>query len=129
LIHRLSVRAGAPDPVVDIPLPAAEVDRSRLVKPGIVIIMVICGFLAGAPPAGVAASGAAVMLITRSREPRLVYDEVDWGLLVFFVGLFIIVGGAEKAGLTARLLGFANHWNLHHPAVFTLLVAVAVERG
>jgi Na+/H+ antiporter NhaD/arsenite permease-like protein len=64
------------------------------------------------------------MLITRTREPRLVYEEVDWGLLVFFIGLFVIVGGAEDAGLTGHLLAFANHWNLHHPAVFTAVVAV-----
>jgi len=36
-------------------------------------------------------------LITRTRDPHLVYEEVDWGLLVFFVGLFLIVGGAENA--------------------------------
>jgi len=40
------------------------------------------------------------MLITPHAHPRLVYDEVDWGLLVFFVGLFLIVGGAENSGLT-----------------------------
>jgi Na+/H+ antiporter NhaD/arsenite permease-like protein len=124
LIHFLSVRAGARDPMVEIPDPIVAIDTSRLVKPGIVIAMVIVGFLVGAPPAIMAASGAAVMLITRSREPRLVYDEVDWGLLVFFIGLFIIVGGAEKAGLTEHMLRYAVHWNLHHPAVFTLVVAV-----
>jgi Na+/H+ antiporter NhaD/arsenite permease-like protein len=124
LIHFLSVRAGARDPMVEIPDPIVAIDTSRLVKPGIVIAMVIVGFLAGAPPAIMAASGAAVMLITRSREPRLVYDEVDWGLLVFFVGLFIIVGGAEKAGLTEHMLRYTVHWNLHHPTVFTLVVAV-----
>ena len=56
------------------------------------------------------------MLITRTRDPRQVYEEVDWGLLVFFVGLFLIVGGAEKAGITARLLEIADHWNLHDPS-------------
>jgi Na+/H+ antiporter NhaD/arsenite permease-like protein len=64
------------------------------------------------------------MLITRGREPRLVYDEVDWGLLVFFVGLFIIVGGAERAGPTEQLLRLTHHWNLHHPLVFAVVVAV-----
>jgi Na+/H+ antiporter NhaD/arsenite permease-like protein len=34
----------------------------------------------------------------RTVDPRKMYDEVDWGLLVFFLGLFIIVGGAERAG-------------------------------
>jgi len=125
LIHLLLVRFGARDPSVhQIPKEPAAVDHTRLVKPGLVILLVIAGFFAGVPPALMAAFGAAIMLITRTRDPHLVYEEVDWGLLVFFVGLFIIVGGAEKAGITDHLLGFANHWNLHHPASFTVVVAV-----
>jgi Na+/H+ antiporter NhaD/arsenite permease-like protein len=73
-------------------------------KPVVVLTIVLAGFLLGAPPALMAAVGAALLLITRTVEPRKVYDEVDWGLLVFFVGLFIIVAGAHRAGLTARLL-------------------------
>ena len=125
IIHLLLVRFGARDPsVAQIPKEPTTVDHVRLVKPGLVILLVIAGFFSGAPPALMAAFGAAIMLITRTRDPHLVYKEVDWGLLVFFVGLFIIVGGAEKAGITDHLLGFANHWNLHHPAGFTVVVAV-----
>ncbi len=69
------------------------------------------------------------MLITRSREPRLVYDEVDWGLLVFFVGLFLIVGGAEKAGVTERLLDVRQQWNLHHPGDFHRGCGGTLQRG
>jgi Na+/H+ antiporter NhaD/arsenite permease-like protein len=72
----------------------------------------------------VAAVGAAVLLITRTMEPRLVYDEVDWGLLVFFVGLFVIVGGAERAGLTAGLLHPFAAWNLHRIWVYASVTAV-----
>jgi Na+/H+ antiporter NhaD/arsenite permease-like protein len=71
-----------------------------------------------------AALGAAVLLITRTLEPRKLYKEVDWGLLVFFVGLFLIVGGAEKAGIVARLLDLASHWNLQQISVFTIVVAL-----
>jgi Na+/H+ antiporter NhaD/arsenite permease-like protein len=99
---------GAQDLVTVLPDPIGVVDRSRLTKPGIVMLMVVAGFLAGLPPALVGAFGAAMMLITRSREPRLVYDEVDWNLLVFFVGLFVIVGGAEMAGLTDCLPSLTN---------------------
>jgi len=56
-----------------------------------VAALVLGGFLAGFPPALVASVGAAVLLITRTRDPHLVYEEVDWSLLVFFVGLFLIV--------------------------------------
>ena len=64
------------------------------------------------------------MLITRTRDPHLVYEEVDWGLLVFFIGLFLIVGGAENAGLTRYLLGFGERLNMQHLAVFTLITAI-----
>jgi Na+/H+ antiporter NhaD/arsenite permease-like protein len=101
----------------------AAVPRGNLVKAGLVILLVLAGFLAGLPPAQVAAVGAALMLITRTHEPRLVYDEVDWGLLVFFVGLFLIVGGAENVGLTERLLDFGKQWNLQHTATFTIVTA------
>jgi Na+/H+ antiporter NhaD/arsenite permease-like protein len=75
------------------------------------------------PPAMMAAIGAALMLITRSRNPRLVYEEVDWGLLVFFVGLFLIVGGAQNSGLTGYLFEIAERFNLQNAGIFTIVTA------
>jgi Na+/H+ antiporter NhaD/arsenite permease-like protein len=94
-----------------------------LLKPGIVVVMVLAGFFAGIAPPLVAAFGAAIMLITRTRDPRLVYEEVDWGLLLFFSGLFLIVGGAENAGLTADLLQVGRKLNLQNVGIFTLVTA------
>jgi len=108
--------------VESIPLP--PLDFSRLAKPMVVVAVVIAGFVAGVPPALMAALGAAALLITRTIEPRKLYQEVDWGLLVFFVGLFLIVGGAEDAGIVARLLTLARHWNLQRLDVFTVVVVV-----
>lgn len=103
----------------------ARLERHSLrMKPVVVLAFVLAGFLAGAPAAIVAAVGAAVLLITRTMEPRRVYDEVDWGLLVFFVGLFVIVGGAERAGLTELLLRPFAAWNLHRIWVYAPLTAV-----
>jgi Na+/H+ antiporter NhaD/arsenite permease-like protein len=101
-----------------------HINASQFYKPAIVIALVLIGFVAGVPPAMVAAIGAALMLITRTREPRLVYDEVDWGLLVFFVGLFLIVGGAENAGLTSYLFQAADRLNLHNAGIFTAVTAL-----
>jgi Na+/H+ antiporter NhaD/arsenite permease-like protein len=104
-----------------IPLP--PLDLSRLTKPAIVVTAVVIAFFADVPPAMVAALGAAVLLITRTFEPRKLYEEVDWGLLVFFVGL-MIVGGAQNAGIVGKFLGIAEHWNLHKPGVFTVAVTL-----
>ena len=104
-----------------IPLPA--LDLSKLTKPVIVATIVVGGFFVGVDPALMAALGAAILLITRTLEPQNLYKEVDWGLLVLFVGLFLIVGGAENAGITGKLLEIAHHWNLQHMGVFTITVA------
>ncbi len=116
-------RKGPEEAVAELPVATLEVDRRALVKSGIVAMLVLAGFIAGLPPALVAAVGAAAMLITRTRDPRRVYDEVDWGLLVFFVGLFLIVGGAENAGLTNQLHRVGQMLNLQNAAVFTLVAA------
>jgi Na+/H+ antiporter NhaD/arsenite permease-like protein len=91
-------------------------------KPVVVLALVLGGFLAGVPPALAASMGAALLLITRSVEPRRVYAAVDWGLLVFFIGLFIIVAGAERAGLTAAILTPLSRWGLQR---LPLLVGAA----
>jgi Na+/H+ antiporter NhaD/arsenite permease-like protein len=74
-------------------------------------------------PQGDLLKAGIVILMTRRHEPRQVYDEVDWGLLVFFVGLFLIVGGAENVGLTARLVELGKHWNLESAHTLTIVTA------
>lgn len=123
VLHLMFGQEHAQAPLAEVPLRHRPFDHRQLRKPLLVIAMVLVGFFLGIPPALIAALGAALMLITRTVEPRKVYDEVDWGLLVFFVGLFIIVGGAERAGVIGRLLTLTRSWNLQHTAGFTVVVA------
>lgn len=104
--------------------PSKPVDISGLAKPLIVTVIVLAGFLLGVQPAMMAALGAAVMLISRTREPRKVYEGVDWGLLIFFTGLFVIIGGVEKAGIGAYMHHLDASWNLHIPVVFAGVMTV-----
>ncbi|MGE0450638.1 MAG: anion transporter [Vicinamibacterales bacterium] len=96
----------------------------RRTKPIVVLAVTIGAFFAGVSPALAAASGAAVLLISRTIEPQQIYDRVDWSLLVFFVGLFVIVGGADRAGLTATLLEPFQAWNLHRLPIFVSATVV-----
>jgi Na+/H+ antiporter NhaD/arsenite permease-like protein len=116
---------GSVDRVAVAPaLSAPEFQHERVrKKPVVVLGIVLAGFLAGVPAAMMAAIGAALLLVTRSVDPRKVYNDVDWGLLVFFVGLFVIVGGAERAGLTGILLRPITTWNLHRTPVFVAVTA------
>ncbi|MBM3956834.1 MAG: anion transporter, partial [Gemmatimonadetes bacterium] len=49
------------------------------------------------------AAGAAVLLTCRVR-PSEVIRGVDWVLLLFFVGLFVVIGGAVHAGVLEAVL-------------------------
>jgi Na+/H+ antiporter NhaD/arsenite permease-like protein len=102
----------------------AALPEQGMTKPVVIMLIVIAGFLAGVPPALMAAVGAAALLITRTREPRLLYKQVDWGLLVFFVGLFVIVRGAENSGLVSEILRGFGFLNLNQTASFTAVVVV-----
>ena len=55
----------------------------------------------------VAIGGAAVLLIISRVSLEKILHEVDWATLLFFVGLFVIVGVAEHAGLITILAKLA----------------------
>ena len=96
----------------------------RLLWPVFVTIAVLAGFLLGFPPPLVAAAGGALLLVRRTRDPREVYGDVDWSLLVLFLGLFLIIGGAEQAGITGEMLRAAERLNLDNSLVFVSMVAL-----
>lgn len=102
--------------------PGMKIDRAGMAVIG-AAMMVAVGAL---PPsqALVAALGAALMLTTRTVEPREVYKGIDWGLLVFFTGLFLIVGGAQEAGIVDALLALLQHFNLQNTVAFSIAVAL-----
>lgn len=125
VIYWLYVRRTGDRVAVAQVLSAPEFQYAAMrMKPVIVLVIILAGFLAGVPPSMMAAIGAALLLITRTVEPRRVYDEIDWGLLVFFVGLFIIVAGAHRAGLTAKLLEPATVWDLHRLPILVPVTAL-----
>ena len=98
--------------------------ETYLAWPLTVTLAVLAGFLLGFSPPLVAAAGGALLLVQRHREPRAIYGDVDWSLLVLFLGLFLIFGGAEQAGITRELLAFAERLNLHNPVIFAAVVTL-----
>jgi Na+/H+ antiporter NhaD/arsenite permease-like protein len=106
-----------------------ELDRHRvhyplMVKTLIAVGVMLVAFLAGVPIAVVAIGGAAYSLLTRRVNPEKVYREVNWSLLVLFVGLFVLTGGLEASGITDELAHWAGRMGLHRPAVLTLSAAL-----
>lgn len=86
--------------------------HQRLLRVGLVVVLgLLAAFLVGAPIAVAAIVAAAVLLVAARVRPLKIYRQVDWGLLVLFAGLFIVLAGLEGSGLVARgfdLLGPAR---------------------
>jgi Na+/H+ antiporter NhaD/arsenite permease-like protein len=83
-----------------------RVYRRWVWKASAITVGVLVAFAAGVPPAIAALVGAAAMLLTRAVHPRRLYQAVDFPLLALFAGLFVVVAGAERGGVTSRLFGF-----------------------
>ena len=67
---------------------------------------------AGATYEKVAIVAGALMLFTRRVKAAKVYREIDWPLLLMFVGLFIVVTGLETAVLTKETIAAMGRLNL-----------------
>jgi Na+/H+ antiporter NhaD/arsenite permease-like protein len=126
VLHWIHLRNGS-----EIVSDAPSEENTVLVEPQIhpawpiiVSVGLLIGFLAGYPPALVAAVGGALVLIQRHRSPKAIYGDIDWALLLLFLGLFLILGGAEQAGITTELLGMSERLNLHNSGVFTVVVTL-----
>src|SRR5262249_9198148 len=64
-----------------------------LAKSLIVMAVMVVLFFVGQPVAKVAIVGGAYLLLTRRVKTEKVYIEIDWSLLVLFIGLFVVVFG------------------------------------
>jgi Na+/H+ antiporter NhaD/arsenite permease-like protein len=69
-------------------------------------------FFAGQPVAKVAIDGGALLLFTRRVKADKVYREIDWPLLLMFVGLFIVVTGLERTVLTTESIATVSRLDL-----------------
>lgn len=70
--------------------PEYRVYRPLLIKTTIILGIMLIAFNIGFPIALTALGGASLLLITRRIKPERVFLEIDWSLLIFFSGLFII---------------------------------------
>jgi len=101
-----------------------RVNRVLMWKSLAVSAAMIVFFFAGSPVPKVAFIAGALLLVTRRVKPERVYREIDWPLLVLFIGLFIVVAGVEKSSLPGALFRAVRQFHLERPAVLSTLAAL-----
>ncbi|HEY7751250.1 MAG TPA: anion transporter [Ignavibacteriaceae bacterium] len=91
-------------------IPEYRVYKPLLIKSSVVLVIVLIGFNLGFHIALTALGGASLLLITRRIKPERVFTELDWGLLIFFTGLFIITD-------TLNSIFISNYYHLSESVV------------
>ncbi len=85
-------------------MPAYRVRKTLLVKALLVCGAVLVSFSLGYPYSLVAAAGAVALLLIGGVSTERIFEGVDWTLLLFFSGLFVVMHGVETSGLAAAMI-------------------------
>lgn len=102
------------------PEPKEAITNPRLFKINtgifiLVVILIVTHAETGLSVALIGCVAAALTLIAATKKALHVIKGVDWRTLLFFIGLFICVGGLEETGvleMLARYIGDASGGNL-----------------
>ncbi|HEX9174887.1 MAG TPA: ArsB/NhaD family transporter [Mycobacterium sp.] len=87
-------------------------DTRLLIKCGVVLVLMFAAFVAHSTihiePSVVALLGAGVLVLISGLERSDYLSAVEWDSLLFFAGLFIMVGALVKTGVIDQLAGLAR---------------------
>jgi Na+/H+ antiporter NhaD/arsenite permease-like protein len=118
-----------PDRVADVmTLDESEAIRNRklLIQCGIVLIVVFAGFVAHKEihmePSLTAMAGAGILILVSGLDREFYLSSVEWETLLFFAGLFIMVGALVRTGVINNLAHAASHATGGNEWLTTMLI-------
>ena len=95
-------------PLADRSPPRPAVDKVLAAKSlGALALFAILA-AAGVTLAGAAMFAAAVLMVVARTPPKKAFAFVDWQLLVFFAGLFVVIAGVAHAGVLKELYAYVE---------------------
>ena len=106
--------------------PSKSITTRALMKKGIIVLIcVIVGFMfhdkLGIESSVIALTAAAVMLIIGREDVNEAIQDVEWTTILFFMSLFVVVGGLTETGIIKELASKIIDATNGHPMV-TMLV-------
>jgi Na+/H+ antiporter NhaD/arsenite permease-like protein len=113
------------------PPSALRVQRGLAIKSVIVFTGLITAFVLGAPMDFAAVAAGTVLLVWSNQPPRKTLTRIDWTLLLFFAGLFIVVQGflLAESRLLVALQHLAEPLSQHLPLRHVALFSAALVLG
>lgn len=100
------------------------IHKYLLGKTLVVLALVIIFYLVGFDLSLTASFGAAFLLINARIKPERVYEDIDFNLLIMFIGLFIIIAGVEKSGLLNLINSFLPPEYMEQIPLFSVMAII-----
>ena len=101
-------------------------DPGLLVKCGVVLVLVFAAFIAHPvlhiEPSVVALVGAGILILISRMEQSDYLSSVEWETLLFFAGLFVMIGALVKTGVVAEIAQSAIQVTGGDPLSTTMLI-------
>jgi Na+/H+ antiporter NhaD/arsenite permease-like protein len=115
--RQLTVSESVKKRVIDAKPHLAITDKKNMIRSLIVLGLVLVGFflhsLIHLEPGIIALGGSMIMMIVCKAESEEVLMKVEWAVIFFFIGLFMMIAGLEKNGvidyLAHSMLSLANN--------------------
>lgn len=105
--RKLKVSNDAMQAVMELDENRAIKDKSLLIKSVVMIGLVVIGFMfhssLGMESCTIALLAAVIMMIVGKQDVEDVIMGVEWSTILFFIGLFVVVGGMEETGVIDQL--------------------------
>lgn len=109
-------------------------DKSLFIKSLVMIGLIVIGFFfhgsLGVESSVIALTAAAIMLIIGKQNVEHVITGVEWPTIIFFVGLFVVVGGLEKVGVITAIANWlmnATNGNMFLTMILVVWVSAIVS--
>ena len=132
--RKLQVTREAREIILGLDETKAIKDRPLLIKSVVMIVLVVLGFVFHAQlhleSCTIALTAAAIMLLIGRQDLEETVAGVEWTTILFFTGLFVVVGGLQETGviqLLADWLMSATHGSLALTLVIILWFSALIS--
>lgn len=114
--RKMQVEDSAMKAVMELDERRAIKNKPLMIKSIVMIVLVVIGFVfhasLGMESCTIALLAAVIMLLIGKQDTEEIILGVEWSTILFFIGLFIVVGGMEETGvidqLANLLIGMTN---------------------
>lgn len=132
--RKLHVEQSEMDAVMRLDETQSIKDKSLMIKSIVMICLVVLGFIFHAQlqmeSSTIALLAAVIMLLIGRQDAEEIILSVEWSTILFFIGLFVVVGGMEASGVItslANLLMSVTSGNMVMTMIIILWVSAIVS--